>query len=101
MTDFIAYWLTILLANQLSSCTFQNETFFDHIKFNVTPDTLIRIFLSIKKLDSPVEIKEQKLEDIERKSFIVVEWDGLAFKIIGCLNKIRIRYVNYQNYINY
>ena len=49
MTDFITYWLTTFLANKLSLCNFQNETFFDLIKFNVTPDTLIRIFLSIKK----------------------------------------------------
>ena len=58
MTDFITYWLTTFLANKLSLCNFQNETFFDLIKFNVTPDTLIRIFLSINQLDSPFEIKE-------------------------------------------
>ena len=39
------------------------------------------------------------MEHIERKGFTVVEWGGLAFKIIGYLNKIRIRYVNYKNYI--
>ena len=56
MTDFITYWLPTLLANKLSLCTFQDKTFFDHIKLNVIPkpDTLIRIFLSIKKLDSPI-----------------------------------------------
>ena len=81
MTDFITYWLPTLLANKLSLCTFQNETFFEHIKLNVTPkpDTLIRIFLSIKKLDSPIEIKEQKLEHVERKGFTVVEWGGSSF----------------------
>ena len=57
------------------------KTFFEHIKLNVTPkpDTLIRIFLSIKKLDSPIEIKEQKLEHVERKGFTVVEWGGSCF----------------------
>ena len=81
MTDFITYWLPTLLANKLSLCTFQDKTFFEHIKLNVTPkpDTLIRIFLSIKKLDSPIEIKEQKLEHIERKGFTVVEWGGSSF----------------------
>ena len=56
MTDFITYWLPTLLANKLSLCTFQDKTFFEYIKLNVTPnpDTLIRIFLSIKKLDSPI-----------------------------------------------
>ena len=81
MTDFITFWLPTLLSNKVSLCTFQTETFFDHIKLNVTPkpDTLIRIFLSIKKIDSPIEIKEQKLEHIERKGFTVVEWGGSSF----------------------
>ena len=43
------------------------------------PDTLIRIFLTIKKIDSPIEIKEQKLEHHERKGFTVVEWGGSSF----------------------
>ena len=60
---------------------FQTQAFFEHIPMNVTPkpDTLIRIFLSIKKIDSPIEIKEQKLEHIERKGFTVVEWGGSSF----------------------
>ena len=43
------------------------------------PDTLIRIFLSIKKIDAPMEIKEQKLEHNERKGYTVVEWGGSNF----------------------
>ena len=78
MADFITYWLPTLVSNKISLCSFQTEKFFEHIKMNVTPkpDTVIRIFLSIKKLDSPIEIKEQKLEPIERQGFTVVEWGG-------------------------
>ena len=78
MADFITYWLPTLLNNKLSICTFQTEKFFEHIKLTVNPkpDTLIRIFLTIKKIDSPIEIKEQKLEHNERKGFTVVEWGG-------------------------
>ena len=78
MADFITYWLPTLLNNKLSICTFQTEKFFEHIKLTVDPkpDTLIRIFLTIKKIDSPIEIKEQKLEHNERKGFTVVEWGG-------------------------
>ena len=81
MADFITFWLPTLLSNKVSLCTFQTEAFFDHIKLNVTPkpDTIIRIFLSIKKIDSPIEIKEQKLEHVERKGFTVVEWGGSSF----------------------
>ena len=81
MTDFITFWLPVLLKNKLSICTFQSQEFFDHIPMNVSPkpDTLIRIFLTIKKIDSPVEIKEQKLEHHERKGFTVIEWGGSCF----------------------
>ena len=77
-TDFITYWLPLLLRNKLSLCSFQKHGFFNFIDLNVTPkpDTLIRIFLSIKKIDEPVNIKEQKLQSIERKGFTVIEWGG-------------------------
>ena len=80
-TDFITFWLPVLLSNKLSLCTFQFKTFFDHIPMEVSPkpDTLIRIFLSIKKIDAPMEIKEQKLEHNERKGYTVVEWGGSNF----------------------
>ena len=81
MTDFITFWLPTLLNNKLSLCTFQTSKFFEHIHLNVTPkpETIIRIFLSIKKIGSPIDIKEQKLEKIERKGFTVVEWGGSSF----------------------
>ena len=77
-TDFITYWLPVLLKNKLSLCSFQSKQFFDSFELNVTPkpDSLIRVFLMIKKLDSPINIKEQKLVSNERKGFTVVEWGG-------------------------
>ena len=77
-TDFITYWLPILYQNRLSLCTFQIGNFFENYKLNITPkpETIIRIFLSIKKINSPIEINEQKLSSIERKGFTVVEWGG-------------------------
>lgn len=77
-TDFITYWLPILIKNKLSLCSFQTEKFFNYFKLNITPkpDTLIRIFLSIKKIDTPIDIKEQKLEYVERKGFTAIEWGG-------------------------
>ena len=70
--------MPVLLKNKLSLCSFQSKTFFDNIELNVTPkpDSMIRIFLSIKKLDTPINIKEQKLISIERKGFTVIEWGG-------------------------
>ena len=81
-TDFITFWLPILLKNKLSLCTFQTKKFFDTMELNVTPkpDSMIRIFISIVKLDKPVNVKEQKLESVERKGFTVVEWGGSKFE---------------------
>ena len=77
-TDFITYWLPVLLRNKLSLCSFQSKKFFDNFELNITPkpDSLIRVFLTIKKLDSPINIKEQKLISNERKGFTVIEWGG-------------------------
>ena len=77
-TDFITYWLPVLLKNKLSLCSFQTKRFFDNFELNITPkpDSLIRVFLTIKKLDTPINIKEQKLASNERKGFTVIEWGG-------------------------
>ena len=77
-TDFITYWLPVLLRNKLSICTFQTEKFFKNFELDITPkpDSLIRIFLTIKKIDAPINIKEQKLKSVERKGFTVIEWGG-------------------------
>ena len=80
-TDFITFWLPVLLKNKLSLCSFQTEKFFENMELNVTPkpDSMIRIFLTIKKLDTPINVKEQKLVSVERKGFTVVEWGGSNF----------------------
>ena len=77
-TDFITFWLPVLLKNKLSLCYFQSEEYFENYELNINPkpDSLIRIFLSIKKINSPIKIKEQKLTSNERKGFTVVEWGG-------------------------
>ena len=76
--DFITFWLPILLDNKLSVCTFQTKEYYENFELNIEPkpDTLIRIFLFIKVLKNYLDIKEQKLEKIERKGYTVVEWGG-------------------------
>jgi len=80
-TDFITFWLPVLIKNNLSLCSFQSKKFFNDMKLNVTPkpDTMIRIFICIKKIDAPLEIREQNLEKNERKGFTVIEWGGSDF----------------------
>lgn len=40
------------------------------------PDTVIRIIMSYKGLEEPIEVTEQKLESVSRTGFTVVEWGG-------------------------
>ena len=48
----------------------------NYINVSPKPDSMIRIFLTIKKLEAPINIKEQKLVSNERKGFTVIEWGG-------------------------
>ena len=80
-TDFITYWLPVLLRNKLSLCTFQTQEFFNNFEMDINPkpDSLLRVFLTIKKINSPFNIQEQKLKSFERKGYTVVEWGGSDF----------------------
>ena len=62
----------------MSICSFQSKKFYENYELNVIPkpDSIIRIFLSIKKLETTINIKEQKLVPNERKGFTVIEWGG-------------------------
>jgi len=57
-TDFITFWLPVLLRNKLSLCSFQTQKFFNNFELNITPkpESLIRVFLTIKKLEKPINI---------------------------------------------
>ena len=50
------------------------------LEFSQQPDTLIRILMTYKGLNAPIQVKEQNLEKIERKGFTAVEWGGSEIK---------------------
>ena len=76
--DFITYWLPVLLKNKISLCSFQTQKFFDNFEYEFTPKpkTVLRVFLSIKKLDKEIKVEEQEIKEIKREGFTVVEWGG-------------------------
>ena len=57
---------------------FQGDAYTDAAKLEVTPapDTVIRVFMTYKPLDAPVQIQPQTLTAPERSGFTVVEWGG-------------------------
>ncbi|MBQ7098313.1 MAG: hypothetical protein IJO05_01145 [Oscillospiraceae bacterium] len=64
--------------NPYNLICFQGDAYTASAKLTVspTPDTVIRVFMTWKPLDAPVEIEAQKLDAPERTGFTVVEWGG-------------------------
>ena len=47
---------------------------------NPKPDSIIRVMMSYKGLDKPINVREQKLKAADRTGFTVVEWGGTEIK---------------------
>ena len=81
--EFIIYWLPKLEANKYNYIRFATREEIDaNMPLTITPepDTTIRVLMEYKGLENPIEVEEQKLEKIERKGFIAVEWGGTEIK---------------------
>lgn len=76
--EFIIYWLPQMCFNAYNLISFQAETYTEHARLEITPtpDTLIRVFMAWKGLETPVDIEPQELSAPERNGFTVVEWGG-------------------------
>lgn len=76
--EFIIYWLPLLKQNEYNLISFQGEAYTDvaELEITPTPDSVLRVFMSAKPLDAPVEIEPQKFASFERNGFTVVEWGG-------------------------
>jgi len=87
--EFIVYWLPILNVNKYNLIRFQT---IDEIEKNMPleiypyPDTIIRVMLEFKPLKRPIVIKEQKLIEVHRKGYTVVEWGGIKSKNNVCIS---------------
>lgn len=81
--EFIIYWLPKLQENEYNYIRFASMNEINEnmpLEFSQQPDTLIRILMTYKGLNIPIQVKEQKLEKIERKGFTAVEWGGSEIK---------------------
>lgn len=77
--EFIIYWLPELEANKLNYIRFETKEQIDEdmpLEITPVPDTIIRIMMVVKKINKPLDVKEQLLTSVERKGFTVVEWGG-------------------------
>lgn len=80
--EFIMFWLPILEENEHSLVYFEQTEERNAecpLSYSVTPDTVLRTIIHIKKVDTPQDITPQELETINRVGFTVVEWGGTAY----------------------
>lgn len=81
--EFIIYWLPKLETNKYNYIRFAtideiNENM--PLEINPNPDTIIRVLMTFKGLENPIDIQEQRLETPERTGFVAVEWGGTEIK---------------------
>lgn len=76
--DFIVYWLPLMVKNKYNLVRFPNEEYNRDVPLKITPEpeSILRVFMIFKPLDTPINITEQKLTKFQRKGFTVVEWGG-------------------------
>jgi len=76
--EFVIYWLPQMQGNAYNLISFQAEAYTDNAKLILSPepDTLIRVFMAWKAVDTPIEIEPQTIVTPERIGFTVVEWGG-------------------------
>ena len=74
--EFIVYWLPRMQGNAYNLITFQNKIYAD----TPEPDSVLRVFMVYKPLETVIEVEEPTIEPFERKGFTVVEWGGTEMK---------------------
>ncbi len=80
--EFIVYWLPQMQNNEYNLIAFQTDVYTDNAKLTVTPtpDSMLRVFMTYKALEEPIEVKEPVIEPFVREGFCVVEWGGAKIK---------------------
>ncbi|PKM76951.1 MAG: hypothetical protein CVU90_10115 [Firmicutes bacterium HGW-Firmicutes-15] len=80
--EFIVYWLPVMQNNKFNLVTFAGREYEEIAPMQITPnpDSVLRVFMVFKSLDSFMEVQPQELKSFERKGFSVVEWGGTELK---------------------
>lgn len=81
--EFIIYWLPKLEANKYNYIRFASlDEINENMPLEITPnpDTIIRVLMTFKGLDTPIDVQEQQLHTPDRTGFVAVEWGGTEIK---------------------
>ncbi len=77
--EFIVYWYPKMQDNLYNLIHFATPDEYDkYAKLTVapTPDSVLRVFMVFKALDTPLEVAPQIFPVFSRQGFTVVEWGG-------------------------
>ncbi len=76
--EMIVYWLPKMQHNKYNLIYFAGSDYTDKAKLTIKPkpDSMLRVFMVFKPLNSPIHVQEQKLNRFVRKGFAVIEWGG-------------------------
>ena len=80
--EFIVYWLPRMQDAPYNLIAFQSDAYTQAARLAIepAPDTLLRVFMAWKPLDTAVDIPAQTLAAPERTGLTVVEWGGCQVK---------------------
>ena len=80
--EFIVYWLPLMKENPYNLIAFQSDSYTQAAQLSIepAPDTLLRVFMAWKPLESAVDISTQNLTAPVRTGFTAVEWGGCQVK---------------------
>ena len=77
--EFIIYWLPKLEKNKYNYIRFATNDEINKnmpLEINPNPDITIRVLMTYKGLNRPIEVINQELETPKREGFVAVEWGG-------------------------
>lgn len=77
--EFIVYWLPKLEANKYNYIRFATTDEINEsmpLEIHPNPDTVIRVLMTFKGLEKPIDVQEQQLEIPRRTGFVAAEWGG-------------------------
>jgi len=81
--EFIVYWLPKLEMNKYNYIRFATEEEINEnmpLEITPKPESLIRVMMTYKGLDKPIEVKNQIIETPVRAGYTAVEWGGTEIK---------------------
>jgi hypothetical protein len=78
-TDFITFWAPRMRKNKYNLIHFETTGYNakEPLTISPSPESSQRILMIYKGLDTPIDIKEQKLEPFTRKGYTLIEWGGM------------------------